>query len=103
MKSFENINILIKVKLLFENVFLEKSFYLKKEFLKQKFKKLKKNLFLNKFFWEKKNFFAKKLKKNCFDRWCLNVSAHKSPKRPRRKVTVGKKNVVNDDVIGAHN
>ena len=85
MKRFEDINILIKVKLfcLKTLFFLEKSFCLKKKFLKRKLKKLlfrkksylkqKNFLFHISFFWKKKivlekNFFRETFsaKKNFF-------------------------------------
>ena len=90
MKSFENINILIKVKL-----FCKKKFFFqkrKKTFLEKTLKK--KNFFRKKLVLVKKNFFLKKktrfglfgkkiffekIIKNFFYLWRLKVSAHKSP------------------------
>ena len=93
MKSFENINILIKVKLLIkvlEKVFekrlsceRKKIFWEEKRFFAEK-NVLKKNFFLEKKLFEKtsfgkKLFFENFLKKNFFYLWRLKVSANKSP------------------------
>ena len=99
MKSFENINILIKVKLLIkvlESFYLKKdchlkeknAFFEKKLFFGIKLVVVKKNLFLEqKTFFEKK-FFLKKFLKIFFYLWRLRVPAHNrpAPKRPSLKV-----------------
>ena len=66
MKTFENINILIKVKLLFENVFLEKLLFEKKKFFRKNLKIVclkKKMIFFKEKFFRKKKIWKKSLEK----------------------------------------
>ena len=110
IKTFENINILIKVKL-----FVGKSFFSKKLLFEKRLSFGRKKMFLGRktFFYRKKgflekNFFSKKLtffwKKTCFFEkiffylWRLKVSAHKSPglkvlAHNRRRINVPRLNV----------